>query len=201
MNLYIIAQAGEITYSLRVFAHESAKLRIVRASAVLVEVKGRRVIDTAVCGCVLTTGKQETVVVVGVCSSIPVRVVNCGRAEGVVAVSLNHGGISCGISQQHHTAFVVLVQEIGVRTGNPFQDLVDAFAIQIRSDQRVITIILQYWLLPVVYVIGRRADSAVNAAPQEDRGPSNKAYPAILAIVSWLRLTGRCLRECCLSHV
>ena len=97
---------------LRVFAHEPAQRRIVRAGAVFVE-RERRNVRPTVGGSVFSPGEQETVVVGGATELCPVSTVNRWRPKGIVCVSLDHlAGLAPGraapIQQMRHAAFVVV---------------------------------------------------------------------------------------------
>ena len=75
------------------------------------------------------------------------------HAKGVVTIPLNR--IAASISQQRHTAFVVLLREIRVplavgTNGDTLQDFVDPFPIHVNSGERPARVKLQDRFLPVV---------------------------------------------------
>src|SRR2546423_6139033 len=113
----VVAVAEEVVIAsiehLRVFAHKPAQLRVVRAGAVLVEIKRwAGAVVGPVGGRILAPGEQETVIVNSACASAPGACVDRRRAEGVVAISLNN--IAACVSQLNHAAFMVLLRVISI---------------------------------------------------------------------------------------
>src|SRR5438477_3333538 len=102
----VVAVAEEIVIAgvekLRVFAHEPPKTGVVKTRSVIVDPSSQ----------VFSAGKKETVAVGTAISPSPVRCVDAGRSERVIAVPLDNRAV--GVCEMRHTPLVVLVEEIPV---------------------------------------------------------------------------------------
>ena len=113
----------------------------------------------------ISAGKKETVAVGTACSHSPVRCVDAGSSERIVTVTLDNSAV--GVCEVGHAAFMILLREIPVplvvcAVCAALNDFIDAFSIQVKSNQDIVFVVFQNRLLPVVKIIG--SDGIVDRA-------------------------------------